>query len=185
MVRYASGMSPRGTLASVSARHPLVGRAAQLARVDLPPRPRQPALEWVALATLIAIAASLLADAALVAAGTTVFPSTVGYDHFRFDDYARLTVIGVVIGCAGWPVVTRITSAPRWLFCRLAVLITLVLFLPDAWLLVHHQPVDAVAILMVMHVAVALITYTVVVRMAPANGHRRDAAPYVRTEEEG
>ena len=179
-------MSPRGTLASISARHPLVGRAAQLARVDLSPRPRQPALEWVAVATVIAIAASLLADAALVAAGTKVFPSTVGYDHFRFEDYAKLTVIGVVIGCAGWPIVMRISSAPRWLFSRLAVLTTLVLFLPDVWLLVHHQPVDAVAVLMAMHVAVALITYHVVVRTPPAKSHaRRETAHYVRADEEG
>lgn len=187
MPRYAGYMSPRGTLASLSARRPLIGRALQLARIDLSPSRRQPALEWVAVATLIAIAASLLADAALVAAGTTVFPSTVGYDHFRFDDYAKLTVIGVIIGCAGWPIVTRISSAPRWLFCRLAVLITLALFLPDAWLLVRHQPVPAVSVLMIMHVAVALITYHVVVRSAPAKIHRGrgTAPPYARADEEG
>jgi hypothetical protein len=178
-------MSPRGTLATVS-EHPLVSRALKLARVDWSPARRQPAIEWVAVATLVAIVASLLADAALVAAGTAVFPSTVGYDHFRFDDYAKLTVIGVVIGCAGWPIVTRISSAPRWLFSRLAVLITLVLFLPDAWLLLRHQPGDAVAVLMAMHVAVALITYQVVVRAAPSRGHGpRGTALYVRADEEG
>ncbi len=165
---------------------PAIDRALKLARVDWSPSRRQPALEWVVVATLIAIAASLLADAALVAAGTRLFPSTVGYEHFRFDDYAKLTVIGVVIGCAGWPIVTRISSAPRWLFCRLAVLITLVLFLPDAWLLLRHQPLDAVAVLMTMHAAVALITYHVVIRAAPAKSRgRRGAAPYVRADEEG
>jgi hypothetical protein len=40
--------------------------------------------------------------------------------HLRFADHAKLTVIGVVIACAEWPIVTRVSSAPRWLFFRLA-----------------------------------------------------------------
>jgi hypothetical protein len=165
---------------------PLIDRALKLARIDWSPARRQPAPEWVAIATMIAVAVALLADAALVAAGTALFPSTIGYEHFRFDDYAKLTVIGVVIGCAGWPITTRITSAPRWLFSRLAVLISLVLFLPDVWLLLRHQPLDAVAVLMTMHVAVALITYQVVVRVASAKDpRRRDTPAYIRADEEG
>ena len=46
---------------------------------------------------------SLAADAALVALGTTVFPATNGYVHFQFADYAKLTVIGVLIAGAAWP----------------------------------------------------------------------------------
>jgi hypothetical protein len=33
----------------------------------------------------------------------------------------------VVIACAAWPVVTRVSSQPRWLFLRLAVAVTVVL----------------------------------------------------------
>ena len=170
----------------MSARRSAIDRALALARVDWSPSRRQPALEWVVVATAIAVAGSLLADAALVAAGTALFPGTVGYEHFRFDDYAKLTVIGVVIGCAGWPIVTRVSSAPRWLFSRLAVLITLVLFLPDVWLLMRHQPLDGVAVLMTMHVAVALITYQVVVRVAPARARRGNGVTsFRRADEEG
>jgi hypothetical protein len=164
---------------------PLIERTLKLVRVDWSPSRRQPALGWVAVAAVIAITVSLLADAALVAAGTALFPSTAGYEHFRFDDYAKLTVIGVVIGCAGWPITTRITSAPRWLFSRLALLITVALFLPDVWLLLRHQPVDAVAVLMTMHVAVALTTYQVVVRVAPAKPQRRRDPPHMRADAEG
>jgi hypothetical protein len=39
--------------------------------------------------------------------------------HFRFADHPKLTVVGVVIACAAWPIVTRMSSAPRWLFFRL------------------------------------------------------------------
>ena len=42
----------------------------------------------------------LLADAAIVAIGTRVYPSTKGYGHFQFHDYAKLTVIGVIFACA-------------------------------------------------------------------------------------
>jgi len=154
----------------------LIDRALAYARVDWSPRHEQPAITRVLSATVLAIVVALIADAALVALATAVVPSMAGYEHFRFDDYAKLTVIGVIGGCAGWPIVTRITSAPRWLFFRLAILITLVLFLPDAYLLVKGQPLTAVAVLMVMHVAVAVVTYNAVVRIAPVRRALRLAA---------
>jgi len=83
-------------------------RTLSLARVDLAPTHRQPKAVGLALATGVALVGSLAADALLVAVGTTAFPSTKGYVHFHFADYARLTVIGVVIACLAWPVVTRI-----------------------------------------------------------------------------
>jgi FtsH-binding integral membrane protein len=116
---------------------------------------------------VIALTGSLAADAILVAIGTHLFPSTAGYSHFRFDDYAKLTIIGVLVGAAGWPVLTHISSAPRWLYGRLTVLISLALFLPDAWLLVRGQPPEAVAVLMTMHVAIALVIYCTMVFVAP------------------
>jgi hypothetical protein len=142
-------------------------RCLALARLDFPARRRQPGPLRLAAATLAALAGSLAADAALAAIGAAVFPATRGYAHFQFADYAKLTIIGVLIACAGWPVVTRISSAPRWLFCRLAVLVTLVLYLPDAYLLVLGQPARAVAVLMLMHLAIAVITYQALIRLAP------------------
>ena len=127
------------------------------------------------MATHASVAGSLIADAILVAIGEAVFPGTKGYVHFRFSDYAKLTVIGVVIACAAWPVVTRVTSAPRWLFSRLAVLVTLFLWLPDLYILYRGQPGDAVAVLMVMHLAIALVTYNLLVRAAPVRPGRRPA----------
>ena len=88
----------------------------------------------------------------------------------------------MVIACLAWPVVTRISSAPRWLFFRLAVLVTLVLWLPDLYLLDLGQPGRAVAVLMVMHLAIALVTYyclVLIARVRPAArpaGHARVAA---------
>ena len=141
-------------------------RAPRPVRVDFAPSHRQPSGARVLLALAVSIAGSLAADAILVVIGTTLFPSTKGYVHFQFSDYAKLTVIGVVIACLAWPVVTRISSAPRWLFLRLAVLVTVVLWLPDLYLLDLGQPGSAVAVLMVMHLAIALVTYDSLVHIA-------------------
>jgi hypothetical protein len=128
---------------------------------------------------MVSVAGSLAADALLVFIGTRVFPSTTGYVHFRFSDYATLTVIGVLIACAAWPIVIRISSAPRWLFFRLAVAVTLALWLPDLYLLIRHQPVRAVAVLMVMHLAIAIVTYCTLVRVAPGREASDPAAESV------
>ena len=158
-----------------------LGRALELVRVDLAPAHRQPSSLQVAIATAVSVVGSLAADALLVAAGTALFPSTKGYVHFQFHDYAKLTIIGVVIACLAWPVVTRISSAPRWLFFRLAILVTLALWLPDLYILDLGQPGRAVAVLMLMHVAIALVTYNCLVHVAPvrpaAHPHHRGGQP--------
>jgi hypothetical protein len=138
-----------------------------VARIDLDPSHRQPSALRLFAATIVSVAGSLLADAAIVAIGTRLVPSTKGYVHFQFSDYGKLTVIGVIVACVAWPVVTRISSAPRWLFFRLAILVTVVLWLPDLYILYKGQPPKAVAILMLMHLAIALVTYNALVRIAP------------------
>jgi len=150
----------------------LVDRSLELAKVDFAPRHMQPSRARLVLASCAAIAGSLVADAALVAVGTAAFPSTKGYVHFQFHDYARLTIIGVLIACAGWPIVTRISSAPRWLFFRLAILVTAVLLLPDLYILAKGQPAAGVAVLMIMHLLIAVITYVALVLGAPVHARR-------------
>jgi hypothetical protein len=141
-------------------------RVLGLFRVDFLPAHRQPSAISVVAATILSLAGSLAADALLVAIGQAAFPSVKGYAHFQFSDYSKLTVIGVVIACLAWPVVTRISSAPRWLFLRMAVAVTLVLWVPDVYILVQGQPSSAVAFLFLMHLAIALVTYNCLVHIA-------------------
>jgi hypothetical protein len=145
---------------------PSLARPLQRWHIDFAPGHRQPSAVRLAIATVVSVVGSLIADAVLVKVGTAVFPSTHGYVHFQFSDYAKLTVIGVLAACVAWPIVTRISSAPRWLFFRMAILVTLVLWLPDLMILAKGQPAKAVAVLMIMHVAIALVTYNALVRMA-------------------
>lgn len=154
--------------------HRIVDRILDLCRVDLDPPHRQPSAGRVLVAAVSAVLGSLAADAVLVVIGEALFPSTRGYVHFQFRDYATLTIVGVLIASLGWPVVTRVTTAPRWVFMRLAVLVTLVLWLPDLWILHLGQPARAVAVLMVMHLAIAVVTYNLLVRVAPVR--RRPSA---------
>jgi hypothetical protein len=155
---------------------PWTDRVAAVLRFNRTPPHRPPTPARMAVATIAALTGSLAADALLVAVGTRLFPSTVGYVHFRFSDYGELTVIGVLAACLSWPLAVRLTSAPRWLFLRLAVLVTLILWLPDVWILAEGQPPKAVAVLMVMHLAVALVTYNLLVHLAPVRSSQ--PAPY-------
>jgi len=146
---------------------PSVQQWLRVFKVDLEPTRSPPSLaQWVA-ALVVANAGSLISDAILVAVGIAIFPSTRGFVHFQPTDYGKLTIIGVTIACIAWPVVTRISSQPRWLFLRMAMLVTLVLWLPDLWILVHGEPIRGVGVLMLMHLAIAFITYNSLVHLAP------------------
>jgi hypothetical protein len=140
-------------------------------RLDFRPGP-QPSGWLLLLASLVALGGSLLADYLLVKLGTAVFPSTKGFVHFQFSDYGKLTIIGVVIACVGWPLATRLTSTPRQLFFRLAIVVTLILLIPDAWIWLHGEPGKAVFVLVWMHLAIALVTYNALVRIAPTSRGR-------------
>jgi hypothetical protein len=146
---------------------PVLDRAMELARVDLSPRHRGPRAVAVVAATVASLVLCLLADWLLARAGVAAFPATQGYVHFQFSDYAKLTIVGVIIGCAAWPVVARVTSDPRWVFFRLAILVTIVLLLPDVYIWMKGQPGQAVLFLVLMHLAIGVITYNLLVRVAP------------------
>jgi hypothetical protein len=119
------------------------------------------------VASLVALAGSLLADWLLVKLGVHVFPSTRGFVHFQFGDYAKLTTIGVVIACAGWPLCSAVSSQPRRLYLQAAIVITIVLFAPDAYIWHNGASGEAVFVLIWLHIAIAIITYNSLVRLAP------------------
>jgi hypothetical protein len=158
---------------------PTARRWLGIFRVDPGARQAPPSpVRWV-IALLVANVGSLISDAILVAVGKWIFPSMQNFPHFQFTDYAKLTIVGVTIACIAWPVVTWISSQPRWLFLRLAVLVTLVLWLPDLWILHQGEPIRGVGILMLMHLAIAFITYPALVHLAPggSSGRRSVLAP--------
>lgn len=150
-----------------TARPALVQKAADYFRFDLPWGQCQPAVDNFLVAAVVAIIGSLAACAAIVAIGTTLFPATAGYDHFRFLDYAKLTVPGVGAAALAWPIVTLFSSQARRLFAWLTVVVTLGGMAPDLWILYRGAPSEAVLILVNMHLALAAVTYPALVYIAP------------------
>ena len=146
----------------------LTNRVLTWSRLDMAPSSRPPSGPRTARAGAVTISASLGFDDVLVKLGTSLFPAIRGYSHFRFGDYGLLAVIGDLGACAFWPLVTRLSSSPRWLFFRLVIVVTVLLWTPDLWLLVRHAPGHAVVVLVAMHLAITVITYNVLVHLAAA-----------------
>ncbi|MCU1471717.1 MAG: hypothetical protein JWQ39_2866 [Glaciihabitans sp.] len=138
-----------------------------LLAIDFPAGRAQPNLFRWLLATVVAIGVSLAACRGLVVAGIALFPATASYGHFQFSDYAKLTVIGVFGASVAWPLVTLVSSRGRRLYLWLAIAVTVVGLAPDVWILHQGQPVAGVAVLVVMHFALAVITYPALVFIAP------------------
>jgi hypothetical protein len=135
----------------------------------------------VALVTALAAGASVAANFALVRLATAFDPSLQHYSHFRLSDYGTLTVVGVICAGVAWYLATRNLAAPRHTFFRVAVVSMVVLWMPDVWLFIKHEPTRAVIYLIVMHLAIALITYNLLVFAAPVNAHAMDVAPAPRS----
>ncbi len=144
--------------------------------LDFPAGNAQPALWRWLVASIIALAGSIAACATLAAIGIALVPSTAGYEHYGFSDYAKLTTLGVGAAAITWPIVTLVTTRARRLYLWLAIIVTIVSFAPDLWILRGGQPAPAVADLAVMHVAVGLITYLALVFIAPQRTKRAAAA---------
>lgn len=145
----------------------LIDPLLQRFKIDLIALRSGPKRGALVVASSVAVLGSIIADAVIVWLASTVFPSIAQYPHFQFFDYSRLTVIGVLIACAGWYIIPHFAIDARWLFSRIAILTTLVLFIPDMYILVFGAPFLAVLVLMSMHIAIAFVTYYALVLLAP------------------
>lgn len=161
MLRFAQRMSARAE------------QLATWSTFDWSPDHLPPPRRRIALATTAALAGSILADGVLVATAERLFPSLRSFAHFSPLVWVALTVVGVLGACAAWPVVAAVTRRPQWLFCWMAFAVTLTLWLPDTILLAQRQPGRAVAVLMLMHLAIAVVTFESLVRIAPVRAHQR------------
>ncbi len=149
--------------------------------VDMKPSDLQPPGVRLLAVALLAVLCSLGANALIVEVATHLKTAIKGYPHFHFDDYGTLTVVGVLAAGIAWFIVLRVSSTPRWLLLRLAILVTVVLWIPDVYLFTKHEPTAAVITLMIMHAAVAFVTYNLLVHFAAPS---RIADPYASLPDE-
>jgi len=134
----------------------------------------------VVAAGLAAAAVSLATDVVLATIGRAVLSVPESFDKFAFGTYAVLTVVGVAGAMATWSALTRLSSRPQWLLTRLAALASALFLIPDFLLLgTPGNPTGPVVILMLMHLAIAVVTYTALIKIAPVRGrtHVTDADP--------
>jgi hypothetical protein len=118
---------------------------------------------------LAAAAVSLAADVELAAVGRAVFTVPASFGKLGFGSYALITVLGAAGATVAWGVLTRLSSRPRWLLTRLTALVTAIFLIPDFLLLgTPGNPAGPVMILMLMHLAMAAITYTTLIKISPA-----------------
>jgi hypothetical protein len=150
-------------------------RPARLTRTGSAPRAVPPTFRRLAAAGLAAAAVSLAADVVLATIGQAAFTVPASFTKFSFATYGLLTILGIVGATVAWGVVTRLSSRPRWLLIRLAAGVSALLLIPDFLLLgTPGNPTGPVMSLMLMHLAIAAITYSVLVRVAPSSA---SAAP--------
>jgi hypothetical protein len=136
-------------------------------RLDLPMGQAQPSWwRWI-LGTIVAVLGSLLVCFALAKIVSSADPSIAGYPHFEFSDYSRLTIIGVLGACIGWPIVTLFSTTARRIYLGAAIIVVVVSFAPDLWILHQQQPLIGVATLALMHIGLGLVTYPAMVFIAP------------------
>jgi hypothetical protein len=121
----------------------------------------------VAMITAVAAIGSVFVNAVIVWIAKAANPSLQDYSHFRLWDYGTLSVVGVAGAGVAWYIASRYLATPRVVFFRVAIAVTLVLWAPDVWILVKHEPTRAVLFLAFMHLTVALITYNLLVFAAP------------------
>jgi hypothetical protein len=149
----------------------LAQRASRLTGTRPPAQTVPPAYRRVVVAGLAAAAVSLAVDLMLATIGRAAFTVPASFGKFAFGTYALLTVLGVAGAAATWAAVARLSSRPKWLLTRLAALVTALFLIPDFLLLgTRGNPAGPVAILMLMHLAIAVITYTALTRLAPVRG---------------
>jgi len=128
----------------------------------------------VVAAGLAAAVVSLAADLMLATIGQATYTVPASFGKFSFGTYALLTVLGVAGATTTWAAVARLSSRPKWLLTRMAALVTALFLIPDFLLLgTRGNPAGPVAILMLMHLVIAVITYTALTELAPVRGGPR------------
>jgi hypothetical protein len=137
-----------------------------------------PTYRRVAAAGLAAAAVSLAADVVLATVGQAAFTVPAAFGKFSFATHPLLAVLGIAGATATWAALTRLSSRPKWLLIRLAALVTALFLIPDFLLLgTPGNPTGPVVILMLMHLAIAVITYTALTKVAPVRDGARDQRP--------
>ena len=124
----------------------------------------------IALATAIALVVAVPMDLAIEAMARQAFAVSPEFEPFQ-GTVAPYTAGGVILAGATFALVRRFARDAGRTFVRVAFVALVLSWIPDAALLLIHDPgatVPAVASLMVMHAVTAVICVTLLVQLSRA-----------------
>ena len=124
----------------------------------------------IALATAIALILAVPLDLAIEAMARQAFAVSPEFEPFQ-GTVAPYTAGGVILAGATFAVVRRLARDAGRTYVRAAFVALVLSWIPDAALLLIHDPgatVPAVASLMVMHAVTAVICVTLLVQLSRA-----------------
>jgi H+/Cl- antiporter ClcA len=126
----------------------------------------------VGIGVLVAAAASLLVNTAVVTLAAKGIDATAARTGLTVQEYVPTTVLGVLAGTAGWWTVRRTAHHPRAVLRILVPAVVLASFVPDLVVLANGRTLLNVVALLLMHLVVATITVCALVRILPLNDNR-------------
>lgn len=119
---------------------------------------------------LLAVILAALLDTAIAALGHAAGASHQ-FQPLQTPSFVSFTLLGILIGAAGWALVRRRAARPRALLRRLVPTVLALSFIPDLAMLVvsylPHSNAAGVVALLAMHVVVATIAVTAYTRALP------------------
>ena len=119
---------------------------------------------------LAAVVLAALLDTAIAAIGHAAGASHQ-FQPLEPPAFVSFTLLGILIGAAGWAIVRRRAPHPRALLRRLVPTVLALSFIPDLAMLVSsylpHSNAAGVVSLLAMHVIVATIAVTAYTRALP------------------
>jgi hypothetical protein len=129
-------------------------------------RPQSASAAKVAVGLLAAAVVALIGNALIALVVSGLRPGGVE-KGLTFVEFGPLTVVGVVVGTAGWAFVRRSSRRPRAVLRVLVPVVVVLTFGADLGLMAGGTtPLNAVG-LMLMHVVVAAATVFALARVLP------------------
>lgn len=131
-------------------------------------RPAVPAIRVVA--GLLAAAVAAIAVNALIAAAASAIGAGAVPVGLQIAQFGPASVVGVLLGTAGWTAVRRFAARPGAVLRVLVPVVVVLTFGADLVLLATGAGVVNVIALMLMHVVVATATVVALARVLPVRG---------------
>jgi hypothetical protein len=129
-------------------------------------RPQSTTAPRIVVGLLSAAVVAVIVNALIALVVSALHPGGVE-KGLTVVEFAPATVVGVLLGTAGWTLVRRFSSRPRALLRVLVPIVVVLTFGADLALLAGGTTVLNVLGLMLMHVVVATATVFALVRVVP------------------